>query len=153
MNRLELRLPPPLIALAVGLVMAGLARITPTLSLMEGMRPWLPAALAAVGVLIAIVAVVSFRQARTTIHPLSPQKSSALVQGGLFRFSRNPMYLGMALVLLAWSFWLGAPATLIGPVAFVAVITRLQILPEERALRALFGAGYDDYCRRTRRWL
>lgn len=153
MNRLELKLPPPLIALAIGLAMAGLAQVTPALPSLEAMRPWLPAILLGAGALIAIAAVMSFRRARTTIHPLSPQKTSTLVDSGLFRFSRNPMYLGMALVLLAWAVWLAAPATLIGPIAFIALITRVQIQPEERALLELFGEAYRDYCQRTRRWL
>ncbi len=153
MNRLELKLPPPAIALLIALAMAALARVTPTLNELGPIRSWLATGLLVTGLLIAIWAVWSFHRAKTTVHPLAPEKSSALVETGVFRFSRNPMYLGMTLILMAWAVWLTAPATLLGPILFVVLITRLQIKPEERILHQLFGEAYASYCRRTRRWL
>jgi protein-S-isoprenylcysteine O-methyltransferase Ste14 len=150
---LELRIPPPLVALAVAVLMWGLAGITPTIDLAADWVLILGVAPAMLGVGAAIAGVASFQRARTTIHPLTPERSSALVDSGIYRFSRNPMYLGMALVLLGWSAWLTAPAALFGPLIFMAFITRFQIHPEERILEGLFGEGYKDYCRRVRRWL
>ena len=76
-----------------------------------------------------------------------------MVTDGIYRYSRNPMYLGMALLLAAWALWLGNAAALLGIVLFVALINRYQIRPEERILAAKFGDDYRNYCRRTRRWL
>lgn len=72
---------------------------------------------------------------------------------GPYRFTRNPMYLGMVLILLAWCLWLGNAAALLALAAFVGYITRFQIVPEERALAGRFGAAYEDYRRRVRRWV
>lgn len=150
---LELRVPPPLIALAVAILMWGLARVTPSFGLPD---PWsLITALALVllGLGAAVAGVFSFHRANTTIHPLTPERSTALVETGIYRYSRNPMYLGMALVLLAWSLWLAAPLALLGPLAFMALIQRFQIRPEERALTRRFGPAFSSYCQRVRRWL
>ena len=76
-----------------------------------------------------------------------------MVTDGIYRYSRNPMYLGMALLLAAWALWLGNAAAWLGIVLFVALINRYQIRPEERILAAKFGDDYHSYCRRTRRWL
>lgn len=95
----------------------------------------------------------AFRRHRTTVNPLRPGKASAVVQDGIYRFTRNPMYVGMALLLTAWVTGLGAPLGLLALALFVAFITRFQIQPEERALQAKFGADYAAYCARVRRWL
>lgn len=153
MKRLELKIPPPLIALAIALLMWALALLTPSLALPDQWLLIICLTLLVLGLGAAAAGVLSFQRARTTIHPLAPERSSALVDSGIYRISRNPMYLGMALVLLAWSFWLSAPATLIGPPVFMAFITRYQIRPEERMLTQLFGEGYRRYRARVRRWL
>jgi protein-S-isoprenylcysteine O-methyltransferase Ste14 len=75
------------------------------------------------------------------------------VTSGIYRVTRNPMYVGLTLSLCAWGFWLGRPIAALGPLTFVAFIDRLQIVPEERALTARFGQAYADYRRRVRRWL
>ena len=97
--------------------------------------------------------MLSFRRARTTVNPLRPANSSALVTSGIYRHTRNPMYLGMATLLAAWATWLGTPWALFGIVAFVAWITRFQIIPEERVLANLFGADFAAYRARVRRWI
>jgi protein-S-isoprenylcysteine O-methyltransferase Ste14 len=111
------------------------------------------AALIAAGLGVIAVSIVQFNRARTTVNPLQPQAASALVSGGVFRITRNPMYLGMALVLAACTVWLGNAACALLLAGFVAYITRFQIAPEERALRAHFGAEFDAYARRVRRWV
>jgi len=97
--------------------------------------------------------VVSFRRAKTTVNPLRPEASAALVSTGVYSFTRNPMYLGMALVLFAWAAYLSSIWSLVGPVLFALYITRFQIVPEERALERLFGASFAEYKKRVRRWL
>lgn len=110
-------------------------------------------ACAAVGVLIAALAIRTFNSADTTIDPLHPEEASSLVSSGIFSRTRNPMYLGLTLVLGAWLIWLGSLTNVFVLAAFVIFVTEFQIKPEEAALRALFGSSYDDYCRDVRRWL
>jgi len=103
--------------------------------------------------LVGLASVGHFRRAGTTVNPLSPERASRLVSGGVYCLSRNPMYLALLLALLAWGAWLGnAIALLVVPV-FVYSMDRLQIAPEERALEALFGEAYMAYRRKVRRWL
>jgi protein-S-isoprenylcysteine O-methyltransferase Ste14 len=102
---------------------------------------------------IGIAGVRAFGRARTTVDPLRPEKASSLVTAGIYRRTRNPMYVALAIALLAWAVWLAHPLTLLGVAAFVAWISRFQIAPEERALHALFGAEFDRYCSEVRRWL
>ena len=114
---------------------------------------WLAGALALAAAGVGLAAVRHFSAERTTVNPLNPAAATSLVAHGVFRFSRNPMYLALLLALLAWGAWLGNLAALVVPVLFVLAMNRLQILPEERALQAKFGAEYQDYRRRVRRWI
>jgi protein-S-isoprenylcysteine O-methyltransferase Ste14 len=107
--------------------------------------------LAALG--IGVEALVRFRRAKTTVNPLKPEQASALVVGGIYRWTRNPMYLGMLLLLVGWAFILSSWAALAILPLFVIYLNRFQIGPEERALRARFGAEFDHYRERVRRWL
>ena len=97
--------------------------------------------------------ILAFRASRTTINPLKPERSSSLVVGGIYRITRNPMYVGMAFLLLAWAVHLSAWLSFTGILAFVLYITRFQIRPEERALQRIFGEAFNAYCARVRRWL
>lgn len=113
----------------------------------------LAAALAGAGLLIDLVSVAAFIRARTTVNPLAPDKANALVVGGLYRFSRNPMYLGMLLILAGWAAWLAQPLALPVLIVFIVLIEILQIRPEERALEEKFGDDYRAYKKRVRRWI
>lgn len=148
---LELRIPPPLVGLIIGTGMWFVSGGIPA-SLQSGFIAG-AVALAGSGFAIALAGVVAFRRARTTVNPLKPQEASALVTGGVYRITRNPMYLGMLLVLLAWTSLLAAPWTLLGPVAFALYITRFQIAPEERVLQSMFGDTFTAYKARVRRWM
>jgi protein-S-isoprenylcysteine O-methyltransferase Ste14 len=118
-------------------------------------RPWnrLGALAGAAGVAIAVAAFTRFRQARTTVDPMDPSKASHLVTHGVFRISRNPMYLGLLLLLVGWAIWLGTASPWLIPPLFVIVITVAQIIPEERALHKLFGEQYLAYQRSVSRWI
>jgi protein-S-isoprenylcysteine O-methyltransferase Ste14 len=141
----------------VGVITAGLmyaiSRVLPLFAFDLAHRQVLVAATAALGIAIDVAGLVAFRRARTTINPLSPHKASALVTGGIYRWTRNPMYLGMAALLLAWGLWLANAGALAVIAAFVAYLNRFQIAPEERALEARFGAEFAAYRARVRRWL
>jgi protein-S-isoprenylcysteine O-methyltransferase Ste14 len=109
--------------------------------------------LAVAGGLVALAGVVAFRRHRTTVNPFTPEQSSSLVDGGIYRFSRNPMYLGFLLALVGWWTYLANwVAALLLPV-FVAYMNRFQIQPEERALTERFGGEFLAYCKKVRRWL
>ena len=153
MQALELRVPPPVVGLVIGMGMWWLAAHTTTFSASLGMRTGTAAALALCGIAVAAAGAVSFRSAGTTVNPLRPETTSSLVRSGAYRFTRNPMYLGMLLILLAWAAWLASAWAFIGPIAFVLYMNRFQIAPEERVLAAKFGAEYDVYRRGVRRWL
>jgi protein-S-isoprenylcysteine O-methyltransferase Ste14 len=105
------------------------------------------------GVGLSVAGVRSFRRAQTTLNPTKPQEASSLVTTGIYRVTRNPMYLGLSLVLLAWTVFLSSAWALLGVAAFVLYINRLQIAPEERALSQLFGSEYTAYQAKVRRWL
>ncbi len=153
MRALELRIPPPAVGLVVAAGMWAVAYLGPTLELPQLVRLLGAAVLGAIGIAIAVGGVMSFRRAHTTVNPLKPETSAALVSTGVYSFTRNPMYLGMVLVLFAWAAYLSSIWSLVGPVVFVLYITRFQIVPEERALDRLFGAPFADYKKRARRWL
>ena len=109
--------------------------------------------LAAVGLGIGLAGVASFRRASTTVNPTKPGSVSRLVSSGVYRVTRNPMYLGLLLVLAGWAVFLSSAAALIVATTFVPTMNRFQIAPEERALAAIFGAEYAAYRNGVRRWL
>ncbi len=100
-----------------------------------------------------LLAVWQLHRARTTVLPFNPGNSSSLVTGGIFRYSRNPIYLGDLLLLLAWALWIGNFLSLLWLPLFIGYMNKVQIAAEEKALAAKFGADYLDYCHRVRRWL
>ena len=150
---LELRIPPPVVGLIVAGGMWIVAHLPPVLQLPTLVRLPVAVVLGAIGVAVAISGVMSFRRAQTTVSPLKPETSAALVSTGVYSFTRNPMYLGMALALFAWAVYLSSIWSLLGPVLFALYITRFQIVPEERVLDRLFGAPFAAYKKRVRRWL
>jgi protein-S-isoprenylcysteine O-methyltransferase Ste14 len=150
---LELKVPPPVVALLLGAAAWWLAPQGPAMAWPDGVRQGLAAALLLTGVSLDFSGLVAFVRRHTTINPLRPRRSTALVTGGVYRFTRNPMYLGLAVLLSAWAVWLAALLPWLAPLAFVFYITRFQIQPEERVLSQLFGPPYTDYTRRVRRWL
>ncbi|SDH91532.1 methyltransferase family protein [Propionivibrio dicarboxylicus] len=150
---LELKLPPPAVSLICGAGMWLGARAVPTLNIDWPGLGALAVLLALAGFGIDLAGLLAFRRQRTTVNPLSPHAASALVCTGIYRISRNPMYLGQVVFLAAWAAWLGNPIALIGLPACAAYLTRFQILPEERILAEKFGETYADYRRRVRRWI
>jgi protein-S-isoprenylcysteine O-methyltransferase Ste14 len=150
---LELRIPPPVVGLITGAGMWAVANLLPILQLPVIARLSLATILAAVGIAVAVGGVISFRRAKTTVNPLKPESSASLVTAGVYSFTRNPMYLGMLLVLVAWGVFLSSLWSLVGPIFFALYITRFQIVPEERVLDRLFGAPFIEYRKRVRRWL
>jgi protein-S-isoprenylcysteine O-methyltransferase Ste14 len=153
MRALELKIPPPVVALLVGAAMWFAAGGHVSLELPFRVRLVAFVVIALAGGATALAGDLEFRRARTTINPFKPQNSTTLVTSGIYGFTRNPMYVGLTLVLLGWAVFLCSAWALPGPVVFVLYITRFQIVPEERVLSAKFGEAYTAYTERVRRWL
>ena len=153
MQFLELRVPP----LVVALFMAGLGWITAWMSpRFDFIIPYQRVAVLTVvasGICVALLGASSFRRARTTLNPLKPRESSRLVTSGIYRRTRNPMYLGMLMVLLGWAFFLSNLLVFLFLPAFILYMNRLQIAPEERVLASMFGQEFSAYQTKVRRWL
>ncbi|TDG12463.1 isoprenylcysteine carboxylmethyltransferase family protein [Seongchinamella unica] len=103
------------------------------------------------GLALLVLAGGLFKQADTDLIPF--REVRALVTSGVYRYTRNPMYLGMALVLLGCAIVLGVATAFAVPVIFVIIIQIRFILPEEQLLRALFPEEFPAYCQRVRRWI
>ncbi|MBK0013266.1 isoprenylcysteine carboxylmethyltransferase family protein [Stenotrophomonas sp. S41] len=153
MHLLETRIPPPLVMLLCGVLGDALACAWPWPALPVPVPGWTAVAVMLAGLMLNLLPKLAFRRARTTVNPLRPAAATALVTGGIYRHTRNPMYLGQALVLLGGMLWLRSAAALLVVPLFVGWITRFQILPEERVLSARFGADYAAFRRDVRRWL
>ncbi|WP_188396711.1 methyltransferase family protein [Oxalicibacterium flavum] len=153
MRTLDTKIPAPVVALIIGILTKWYAYSASILIDPTPTRMQIGVGLAQISGVIALVAMACFWHARTTINPLDPRRASQLVTSGIFRWSRNPMYLSLLLLLVAYAIRLDSFAVWIGPIAFVAYVTRFQILPEERVLAEKFGDAYVAYKDRTRRWI
>ena len=153
MNFLENRIPPPLVALVIAILMWLATYWLPPTSLPRWVTYAAAAAFLVAGLVFSIRGMRAFRHAGTTVNPVKIENASNLVMDGIYSISRNPMYVGVTLDLCAWAFFLNCLWALVGPAVFVAYTTRFQIMPEERILAKKFGDGYRDYCGRVRRWL
>jgi protein-S-isoprenylcysteine O-methyltransferase Ste14 len=153
MNTLENKIPPPVVAVLLGGLMWGGSAYLPSIDMAHLMRVVLALLVFCAGVFFALSGAVSFRRAKTTVNPLKPETASALVSTGIYRYSRNPMYVGFAMFLTAWALYLASPLLLLGVLGFVLYMNRFQITPEERALTSLFGADFLAYQAKVRRWL
>lgn len=152
MKVLENRIPPPLVAAICGCIMWLVAgEITPfgEIGVVQAAAVLI---VIAVGTFSCLAGAVAFRSARTTVNPLKPESATSLVKSGVYQISRNPVYLGFALFLFAWAIYLGSVWSVFGMMAFVLFINRFQILPEERAMRSLFGREFEAYSKAVRRW-
>lgn len=153
MDALELKLPPLALVAIVAAGMLAVSRIPANPDFALPGAAWVSAALAAVGAVIALLGVLEFRRVGTTVDPRVPDQSANLVVSGVYRFSRNPMYLGFLLVLIAWGLFLGSIIALLLIPAFVLYMNFFQIIPEERFMREKFGESYDTYVTEVRRWI
>ena len=153
MHKLELKIPPPLVTAVAGALMWLLAWMFPALALAIPLQQPLALLLLGLGLVLPLVSVWLFIQAKTTIDPTRPGRSAQLVVSGFNRISRNPMYLGMLLVLLGWALWLSSLLALLTAPLFVLYMNRFQIEPEERFLTERFAEQYLVYKASVRRWI
>ena len=148
---METKIPPPIVTLVFGLSIYFTRGIFPMVELPYS--SYFGILLLLLGLFILISAVRLFRKGKTTVNPLSPEQATKLVTDGIFNYSRNPMYLGMAFVLASIAVFLNPLGGIVFILIFCAYITKFQIIPEERAMRDLFSSDYDKYIKSTRRWL
>uniref|UniRef100_A0A486XPJ6 Protein-S-isoprenylcysteine methyltransferase n=1 Tax=Rheinheimera sp. BAL341 TaxID=1708203 RepID=A0A486XPJ6_9GAMM len=153
MQALELKIPPVVLVALFAVAMWLLAQVVPPLWLPSVWGLVLAGGFACAGVVVALLGVLAFRRANTTVDPRVPQQSSSLVVRGIYCYSRNPMYIGFLLLLMAWAFYLMSAAALALLPLFVWYMNRFQIAPEERHLLQKFSAEYQAYLAQVRRWL
>jgi len=149
---LELKVPPPAVALVTAVLMWLVSRAAAALAFEFPAGNILAIGLAAAGIIIAVAGVLTFRRARTTLNPTKPESSSSLVSWGIYRVTRNPMYLGLLLELTGWAIFLSNWLAFVFLPVFIVYIHRFQIVPEERVLTSLFGGEFVAYQSRVRRW-
>jgi len=150
---LELRVPPVALLVITAASMWLGAWSVPHLGFGLPGRPFLAGGLALIGSLVSVLGVVSFRRAHTTVNPMKPESASLLVVTGIYRVTRNPMYLGFLLLLLGWATWLSNALAFLPVPIYAVYMNAFQIRPEERALEALFGERFVTYKNEVRRWI
>ena len=148
---METKIPPPLVTLVFGMSIYFSREMFPAIEIQYSL--YLGIFLLLSGFFILVSAVRLFRKDETTVNPLSPEQATKLVTDGIFKYSRNPMYLGMAIVLSSIAVFFNLIGGIILVALFCAYITKFQILPEERAMRDLFSDDFDKYTKVTRRWI
>ncbi|WP_373974844.1 isoprenylcysteine carboxylmethyltransferase family protein [Chitinibacter sp. SCUT-21] len=153
LSRLELKIMPMVLVLIFALAMAALKWALPAVNLLLPLNGLLGVGLILLGVAIVLAGGWAFRQAQTTFNPRTPDAARELVVSGVYRYSRNPMYLGFLLVLIGWADLLANLASFAMLPLFVLYLNRFQIQPEERSMHALFGADFARYCQQVRRWI
>jgi len=149
---MELKIPPAVVFLICAGLMYLLATFLPFGYFDFYGRYYLVYGLLVFAGIIAVIALFQFMRSRTTIDPVHPTKASKLVQNGIFAYSRNPMYLALLILLLAFGVGLGNAFNTLLAAGFVGYMNRFQIIPEEMALLKLFGKVYKQYCVNVRRW-
>jgi len=153
MRSLELKVPPVAVTIAIAAAMFGVSKVTPAATFIIPGSTGIAVGCALCAGVIVLAGVVAFRVNNTTVNPLDPGAASTVVSNGIYRYSRNPMYLGFLLALAAWTVCLSSAIAALFLPAFVAYMNRFQIQPEERALLAKFGPAFSQYLKTVRRWV
>jgi protein-S-isoprenylcysteine O-methyltransferase Ste14 len=152
-NALELKVPPLVLVLVLAVAMWFAAMQLPSLAITLPWRQGFAVTISGGGILLILAGVYAFQKAKTTVNPTKPTAASSVVTSGVYRFSRNPMYLGFLLALIGWAIFLSHTLPFLLLPAFVAYMNRFQISPEECALSTKFGNEYETYKQAVRRWL
>ena len=150
LKHLELKVPPVVVFIAA-LLLTWYCGSIDVMPLPHPLRPF-GFVMFVAGGLIGVAGVVAFRQQRTTVNPHRPQNASSLVDGGIFTYTRNPMYLGLVVGVAGAAFIVRDASGLVFALLTMAYLQRFQIIPEERFMHELFGDEFNQYCQRTRRW-
>jgi protein-S-isoprenylcysteine O-methyltransferase Ste14 len=152
MSALELKIPPVLVTVLFALLMWLVSRLTPAIPISPALKITFLLFFTGLGAYVGLAAVASFRKANTTVNPLTPEAISSLVVSGIFKRTRNPMYLALMLALTGWGLYLANLFSLLIAIGFVFYMNRFQIQPEERHLEQIFGIEFNDYKKQVRKW-
>lgn len=150
---MKLLIPPPVQAIICAAGMWVVSQRFPSLDFTFAFQQYLAIAICALGILIDLVSVGLFAKLKTTVSPFSPHKTEKLVTTGFYQYTRNPMYLGMVVILTGLGIWLGNFGSFILIPGFMWFVTHFQIIPEEEILREKLGDEYENYTKRVRRWI
>ena len=153
MHRLELKIPPVALVVLFALAAWFVARMNPWAGVQIPGKEWVALALLIMGFALIIAGAVVFISAKTTVNPMTPELATSIVNRGVYKLSRNPMYLGLFIMLAAWVIFLGNILSALLLPLFILCMNRFQIIPEENALLEKFGDGYAGYLKSVRRWL
>ena len=153
MKRIQNKIPPPVITLIFGLLMWSLSVHYPIKAFENVILYYSGLTFVIIGLYLDVKSLFNFRKNNTTISPISPEKATNLVIGGFYRFTRNPMYLGMLSILAGAAMLFGALSTILTLPVFIITMNELQIKPEEVALEKIFAEQYINYKQKVRRWL
>jgi len=153
MSKLELKIPPVLVTVVFALLMWLVSKLLPGITTPIMLRVGGLIALVTVGAFFSISGVVSFRTAKTSVNPLAPDACSSLVSSGIYKKTRNPMYVGFLFFLIAWGLFLSNLFSLVLCTGFFLYMNRFQIQTEEETLKSLFGEDFLTYKSKVRRWL
>ena len=150
---LELKIPPVAVFLVAVGAGYGLCKLFPSLDFNLPFRDVVLAICFGLSGFFGLNGIWMFRRVKTTVHPIDLEKVSSFVEQGAFKVTRNPMYLGLLLLLVFEFAWLENGAMFLAIIGFVVYMNRFQIVPEERFLERRFGSSYVEYRQRVRRWL
>ena len=153
MNALALKVPPVAQVIITAAAMYGVSKMVPALTFSLNGSTALAVALGVMGLSLGIMGVTQFRIAQTTPNPQALEQVSSLVTSGIYQYSRNPMYVGLVLILLGWAFYLSHLLAFVLLPIFILYMTHFQIQPEERMMAQKFGKTYQDYLNKVRRWI
>jgi protein-S-isoprenylcysteine O-methyltransferase Ste14 len=153
MSALELKIPPPFVALIAGTLMWLVSPLANFAAFHVLGQTQIAACLALAGFGMIVMGIFCLRRARTTVNPIKPSSASTLLVSGMYKYSRNPMYVGLIFLLLGWATHLSNGLAFAFIPLFVMYMNRFQITPEERALTLIFGAEYAAYKASVKRWL
>ncbi|WP_201590964.1 methyltransferase family protein [Psychrobacter pulmonis] len=153
MNALALKVPPVAQVIITAAAMYGVSKMVPALTFSLNGSTALAVGLGVIGMSLGVMGVTQFRKAQTTPNPQALEKVSSLVTSGIYRYSRNPMYLGLVLILLGWAFYLSHFLSFVLLPVFILYMTRFQIQPEEEMMARKFGKTYQAYLNKVRRWI
>ena len=153
MNALALKVPPVAQVIITAAAMYGVSKMVPALTFSLNGSTALAVGLGVMGMSLGVMGVTQFRKAQTTPNPQALEKVSSLVTSGIYRYSRNPMYLGLVLILLGWAFYLSHFLAFVLLPVFILYMKRFQIQPEEQMMARKFGKTYQAYLNKVRRWI
>ena len=148
---MKTKIPPPIIALVmIAIIYLSSLIIEP---ITFNYQTLISILVVVIGLACAIPSFRLFAKYKTTISPFTPSETSALVTDGMYRYSRNPMYLGLVFLTIAATIFFGTWLGVVIVVAFIFLLNFLQIIPEEEALLDIFGEEYVEYQKKVRRWI